>query len=66
MAQREKLSWSQVPVMIQEQTKTDEEGNVEKEQVFCKFIFGHLYYYLFYRVIKNEERFLKYFVRSKT
>ena len=35
----------------------DTEGNVEKEQVYCKFIFSHLYYYLFYRVIANEERF---------
>ena len=42
---------------MQEQTRTDEQGNVEKEQVFCKFIFSDLYYYLFYRVIANEERF---------
>ena len=39
---------------------------MEKEQVFRKFIFGHLYYYLFHRVITNEERVFKYFVRSKT
>ena len=56
-ARREKLSSSQVPEIMQEQTRTDEEGNVEKEQVFRKFIFSHLYYYLFYRVIANEERF---------
>ena len=42
---------------MQEKMRTDEEGNVEKEQVFHKFIFSHLYYYLFYRVIANEERF---------
>ena len=56
-AQREKLTSSQVPEIMQEQTRTDEEGNVKKEQVFRKFIFSHLYYYLFYRVIANEERF---------
>ena len=65
MAQWEKLSLSQVPAIIEEQETKDEEGNVEKEQVFRKFIFGHLHYYLFYRVITNEERFFKYFVRSK-
>ena len=57
MAQREKLSSSQVPEIVQEQMRMDKEGNVEKEQVFRKFIFSHLYYYLFYRVIANEERF---------
>ena len=57
MAQREKLSSSQVPEIMQEQMRMDKEGNVEKEQVFRKFIFSHLYYYLFYRVIANEERF---------
>ena len=57
IAQCEKLTSSQVPEIVQEQTRTDEEGNVEKEQVFRKFIFSHLYYYLFYRVIANEERF---------
>ena len=53
----EKLTSSQVPEIMQEQKRTDKEGNVKKEQVFCKFIFSHLYYYLFYRVIANEERF---------
>ena len=42
MAQREKLSSSQVPAIIQEQKRKDE-GNMEREQVFHKFIFGHLY-----------------------
>ena len=56
-AQREKLTSSQVPEIVQEQMIMDAEGNVEKEQVYCKFIFSHLYYYLFYRVIANEERF---------
>ena len=56
-AQCEKLSSSQVPEIVQEQTRMDKEGNVEKEQVFCKFIFSHLYFYLFYRIILNEERF---------
>ena len=39
MAQREKLSLSQVLAIIEEQETKDEEGNVEKEQVFRKFIF---------------------------
>ena len=56
-ARCEKLTSSQVPEIVQEKTITDAEGNVEKEQVYCKFIFSHLYYYLFYRVIANEERF---------
>ena len=56
-AQCEKLTSSQVPEIMQEKTTMDKEGNVEKEQVYCKFIFSHLYYYLFYRVIANEERF---------
>ena len=56
-ARCEKLTSSQVPEIVQEKTTTDAEGNVEKEQVYCKFIFSHLYYYLFYRVIANEERF---------
>ena len=56
-AQCEKLTSSQVPEIVQEQTRTDAEGNVEKEQVYCKFICSHLYHYLFYRVIVNEERF---------
>ena len=43
MAQWEKLSLSQVLAIIQEQETKDEEGNVEREQVVCKFIFGHLY-----------------------
>ena len=47
-AQHEKLTSSQVPEIMQEQTRMDEEGNVKKEQVFRKFIFSHLYYYLFY------------------
>ena len=34
MAQCERLSSSQVPEIVQEQTRTDKEGNVEKEQVF--------------------------------
>ena len=42
---------------MQEKMTTDTEENVEKEQVFGKFIFSQLYYYLFYRVIANEERF---------
>ena len=33
MAQREKLSSSQVPAIIQEQERKDEEGNMEREQV---------------------------------
>ena len=65
MAEREKMSSNQVPQIIQEKTTEDDKGNVEREQVFCKFIFGCLYYYLFYRVITNEDRFFKYFVRSK-
>ena len=56
-AQHEKLTSSQVPEIVQEKITTDAERNVEKEQVYCKFIFSHLYYYLFYRVIANEERF---------
>ena len=56
-AQHEKLTSSQVTEIVQEKMTTDAEGNVEKEQVYCKFIFSHLYYYLFYRVIANEERF---------
>ena len=56
-ARHEKLTSSQVPEIMQEKTTMDTEGNVEKEQVYCKFIFSHLYYYLFYRVIVNEERF---------
>ena len=56
-ARHEKLTSSQVPEIMQEKMTMDTEGNVEKEQVYCKFIFSHLYYYLFYRVIANEERF---------
>ena len=56
-AQCEKLTSSQVPEIVQEKMTMDAEGNVKKEQVYCKFIFSHLYYYLFYRVIANEERF---------
>ena len=55
-AQREKVTSSQVPEIVEEKMIMDAEGNVEKEQVYCKFC-SHLYYYLFYRVIANEERF---------
>ena len=55
---KEKLSSSQVPQIIQEQMTKDEEGNEEKEQVFCKFIFGCLHYYLFYRInYKGRQNF---------
>ena len=47
MAQHEKLSSSQVPKIVVEQTRKDNKGNEEKEQVFSKFIFSDLYYYLF-------------------
>ena len=47
MAQREKLSSSQVPEIVVEQMRKDDKGNEEKEQVFSKFIFSDLYYYLF-------------------
>ena len=56
-AQREKLTSSQVPEIVQEKTIKDADGNIKKEQVYCKFICRHLCYYLFYRVIANEERF---------
>ena len=56
-ARREKLTSSQVPEIVQEKMITDAEGNVKKEQVYCKFICSHLYNNLFYRVIANEERF---------
>ena len=46
-AQHEKLSSSQVPEIVVEQTRKDNKGNEEKEQVFSKFIFSDLYYYLF-------------------
>ena len=46
-AQHEKLSSSQVPKIVVEQMRKDDEGNEEKEQVFSKFIFSDLYYYLF-------------------
>ena len=55
-ARCEKLTSSQVPEIMQEKMTMDTEGNVKKEQVYCKFIFSHLYYYLFYGVIVNEER----------
>ena len=45
--QHEKLSSSQVPKIVVEQTRKDDKGNEEKEQVFSKFIFSDLYYYLF-------------------
>ena len=45
--QCEKLSSSQVPEIVVEQTRKDDKGNEEKEQVFSKFIFSDLYYYLF-------------------
>ena len=38
-AQCEKLSSSQVPEIVVEQTRKDDKGNEEKEQVFSKFIF---------------------------
>ena len=44
MAQSEKLSSSQVPEIVVEQMRKDNEGN---EQVCSKFIFSDLYYYLF-------------------
>ena len=44
-AQREKLSSSQVPERVVEQTRKDDKGKEEKEQVFSKFIFSD--YYLF-------------------
>ena len=44
MAQHEKLSSSQVPeIVVVEQTRKDNKGNEEKEQVFSKFIFSDLY-----------------------
>ena len=45
--QHEKLSSSQVPEIVVEQMRKDDKGNEEKEQVFSKFIFIDLYYYLF-------------------
>ena len=48
-AEREKFSSSQVPEIVVEQTRKDDEGNIEKEQVFSKFIFSHLYIFLFCR-----------------
>ena len=45
--QHEKLYSSQVPEIVVEQTRKDNKGNEEKEQVFSKFIFSDLYYYLF-------------------
>ena len=45
--QCEKLSSSQVPEIVVEQARKDNKGNEEKEQVFSKFIFSDLYYYLF-------------------
>ena len=56
-ARCEKLTSSQVPEIVQKKMTTDTEGNVEKEQVYCKFISSHLYYYSFYSLIANEERF---------
>ena len=47
MAQCEKLSSSQVPEIVVEQMRKDDKGNEEKEQVFSKFNFSVLYYYLF-------------------
>ena len=40
MAQHEKLSSSQVPKIVVEQTRKDDEGNEGKEQVCSKFIFS--------------------------
>ena len=45
--QHEKLSSSQVPEIVVEEMRKDDKGNEEKEQVFNKFIFSDLYYYLF-------------------
>ena len=45
--QHEKLSSSQVPEIVVEQMRKVNKGNEEKEQVFSKFIFSDLYYYLF-------------------
>ena len=45
--QHEKLLSSQVPEIVVEQMRKDDKGNEEKEQVFSKFIFSDLYYYLF-------------------
>ena len=45
--QCEKLSSSQVTEIVVEQMRKDDKGNEEKEQVFSKFIFSDLYYYLF-------------------
>ena len=47
--QHKKLSSSQVPEIVVEQTRKDDKGNEEKEQVFSKFIFSDLYYYLFFK-----------------
>ena len=47
MAQHEKLSSSQVSEIVVEQTRKDNKGNEEKEQVFSKFIFSDFNYYLF-------------------
>ena len=46
-AQREKLSSSQVPEIVLEKMRKDDNGKEEKEQVFSKLIFIDLYYYLF-------------------
>ena len=46
-AQHEKLSSGRVPEIVVEQMRKDDKGNEEKEQVFSKFIFSDLYYYLF-------------------
>ena len=46
-AQCKKLSSSQVPEIVVEQMRKDDKGNEEKEQVFSKFSFSDLYYYLF-------------------
>ena len=48
-AQHEKLSSSQVPDIVVERMRKDDQGNEEKEQVFSKFIFSHLHCYLFCR-----------------
>ena len=40
MAQHEKLSSSQVAEIVVEQTRKEDKGNEEKEQVFSKFIFS--------------------------
>ena len=58
MAQREKLSLSQVPAIIQEQERKDEEGNMEREQVFHKFIFWSFLLVFISRILRMKRKFL--------